>query len=128
MAPQPRPLTDSERYRYLKEHRALIKKIGRGPVIKKITGTLVLVEGENLLTIDERRLVVETLRLAWLPKDKLRKHWQLQKLKHIEATRKIAKAGVPHGERTDFISALTGYDDTDALRQFARRARKRRRR
>jgi hypothetical protein len=127
MAPQPRPLTEDEKRQHLETHSAIIEKIVKGPVIKKITGTLVLVKGENLLTIDERMLVAETLRLAWLPKAKLRRHWQQQKLEFIEATRKIAKEGVEYGERTKFIRAMTG-DNPETLRQFVRRTKKRHRR
>jgi hypothetical protein len=127
MTPHPRPLTEQEKLQYLETHRALIKKIAKGPVVKQIIGKLVLVESENLLTVDERGLVAEVLRLYWLPKAKLRTHWRLRKLKFIEATRKLAKEGVEYGERTEFIRAMTG-DNTETLRQFVRRTRKRRRR
>jgi hypothetical protein len=113
-------LTELQKRAYLKRHQAIIEKFEAEDK-----------QGHRLalhLSIRERDVIAQVLRQVWLPKDELRKYWQQQKLKHIEATKKLAKLGVPFGKRTEFVQKATGYDDNpEALKQFVRRARKRRR-
>lgn len=104
-------LSELDKRTFLKAHEALIGKIEAG----------------QQLSINERVYVGQALRLHLLPKHELRRRDQQQKLKHIEATKKIAKLGVPYGLRAAFTQELTGYSgNPEALRKFARRARKRR--
>src|SRR5271169_1867859 len=81
------------------------------------------------LSINERDCIAQALRLVWLPKDKLRRYRQQQKLKHIEATIAIAKHA-PFGSRTQFVQKATGYDGSpealNARKRFVRRNKKRR--
>jgi hypothetical protein len=111
---------DDEKRSYLKQTLAIIEKFEAEDR-----------QGHRLplhLSIIERDAVAQALRLVWLPTDELHRYRQQQKLKHIEATKKLAKHGVRFGNRTEFVQKVTGYDDSpEALKQFVRRHRKRRR-
>jgi hypothetical protein len=121
---------EDARRSYLKLHLAIIKKIEPSKIKLDIAQTVEDLARLRLseLSIAERYYVAEALRRQWLPKNELRKYRQQQKLKHIEATQKLAKYGVEFGKRTEFVQKVTGYDGSpEALKQFKRRARKRRR-
>src|SRR5713226_431796 len=83
---------------YLKQHSAIIEKFEAEDR-----------QGHRLplhLSIIERDAIAQALRWVWLPKDELRKYWQQQKLKHIEATKELAKHGVRFGKRTEFVQKV----------------------
>jgi hypothetical protein len=108
----PPPQAEQEKRTFLEQHKVIISKIEKG----------------QALSITARGYVAEALRQQWLPKHELRTYRQQQKLKHIEASKALAKYGVPFGKRTEFVQKATGYDDrAKALKQFVRRARKGRR-
>jgi hypothetical protein len=76
------------------------------------------------LSIDERTLVRETLRAAWLTHKEWKAYKRQIELRQYEVAKEIARRGVPYGQREQFVQALYGRS-RKALRQFIRRLRRR---
>lgn len=74
------------------------------------------------LSINERRIVAETLRRAWLTPKEWRAYKHQRDLDQYEAVKNIARHGVPYGERGSFVQGLYGKS-REALAQFIRRKR-----
>jgi len=103
-----------------KEQKAIIAKllddIDRVPPLKDA----VRVIPPAPLSIEERRLIAETLRWAWLTRKEWKAHRQQLELRHYEATKRLAEHGVPYGQREEWIQRLYGKSKTTLIRYFSR--------
>jgi len=85
-------------------------------------GSVKRVGGPVPLSIKERTLVAETLRRAWLTPEEWKAYRHRRELQLYEATKKIARYGVPYGQREQWVQRLYGKS-REALKQFVTRRR-----
>jgi hypothetical protein len=79
------------------------------------------VVGPILLSIDERKLVAETLRRACFTAKEWKTYRNRLELKQYEAIKKIAHHGVPRGQREAWIQRFYGKSKTTLTRYFTRK-------
>ena len=79
------------------------------------------------LSIGERDLVSDTLRRQWFTAQEYNAYLRAVKLKHIEAGRLLAKHAVEHGRREEWVRKVHGFPTPEALKEFVKRERRRRR-
>jgi hypothetical protein len=112
VAYKPRQPTEREKYRYLDEHEAIIKKIEDG----------------SALSISERQFVA-VLRHYLLPKRELRARDRQLRLGEIEVLKRGAKRArkqskISAGDWADYVASCLGFGSAVAMEKFVTRARK----
>jgi ABC-type ATPase with predicted acetyltransferase domain len=113
VAYKPRQPTESEKYRYLDEHEAIIKKI----------------EGGSALSIFERQFVAEVLQQYLMPKRELRARYRQLRLGEIEVLKRGAKRArkqskISADDWADYVAKGLGFQSAKAMEKFVTRARK----
>jgi hypothetical protein len=78
-----------------------------------------------ILSIDERRLVKETLLAKWLTPKEWKDLKRQRQLEQYEVARELARAVVPHGQRENFVAEKLYGRSHNALMQFIGRIRRR---
>jgi hypothetical protein len=102
------------------EQQAIINKLEDGlnrPFEQAASGAV----GPVSLSINERTLVAETLRWAWLTRKEWKTHVWQRELEDYEATKRLGHYGVPYGQREDWIQRLYGKNKEALKRYFIRR-------
>jgi hypothetical protein len=102
------------------EQQAIIKKLEDGlnrPYEQAASGAVGLVA----LSINERTLIAESLRRAWLTPKEWKALCRRRELEHYEATQRLTRYGVPYGQREDWIQSYYGKSKEALKRYFIRR-------
>jgi hypothetical protein len=102
------------------EQQVIIKKLEdelNRPLEQAASGAV----GPVPLSINERTLIAETLRRAWMTQKEWKSYRARQELDQYEAIKKIAHHGVPYGQREAWIQSLYGKSKTTLIRYFTRK-------
>jgi hypothetical protein len=68
------------------------------------------------LSINERKLVIETLRAYWLTPKEWKTYKRQRDLEMYEAAKKLARHGVPRGQRARWLQAHYGKSKAALMR------------
>jgi hypothetical protein len=98
-----------------------------GPTSGKFLYIIAKVQAGLPLAILDRDIILEALRKQWLTKKERSAFLRQAKLRHIEVSREIAKRGVQHGRREEWVQKIHEFDTPEALDQFVKRERRHRR-
>jgi hypothetical protein len=101
------------------EQQTIIKKLEDGlnrPFEEAASGAV----GPVPLSIDERVLITESLRRAWSTPEEWKAYRRQRELEQYEAAKKLARYGVPYGQREEWIQHLYGKSKETLTRYFIR--------
>jgi hypothetical protein len=102
------------------EQQAIITKLEDGlnrPFEQAASGAV----GPVPLSINERTLVAESLRFAWLTRKEWKSYRRQRELEDYGATKRLARYVMPYGQREEWVQRLYGKSKEALKRYFIRR-------